>query len=646
MSYKTKKLRKKIKSSFKKSANFFLRFNDLFISKLKYIILMHWTYPKKIFLGIIIIWIIGAILLYLPCSFNYDSYVYVNNEYVLNFNRSISNTYLNLQTQDFHYNFLDALFTSASAFTNTGLSVINSIETDYSIFGQFIIFVLIEVGGFGYISLFYLIGKTLKKFIKRNLFNTTLLNIERGGTKLSNSSFMILKIFFFLLILQIIFTFVLSIIFYTTPFYIQQNLQNLLTSNDGWKSIQFQVGSQNYNIASSQLTFDNGVYDTKNIPYLGLTFDNTSNITNSCYGNYGASFWHGLFITASAINNAGFDLFGGSSLQLFRNDSGISIQVLILILIYIGGIGFPVIYDLSIQFDWFFKYKILYQCFNKYEYAKLNRERLSGFSKLCLLSSLIVAIVSILLMFLTEYVGINSVFPTIVNYPNTIEITLSDNSIKTIAIWGQNPSANKNFAIFFNCFSCRSAGFSTINFQNMTETSVFIMAVLMFIGTSPSSTGGGIRTTTLFIIFKSMMNWFRGINSTTFFKRKIPNKTVKNAFAIFLSSLIIIFGFTMIMYITSNQAILDKNLVIQNYNQTGYKITFIEFLFEVCSAFGTSGNSVGITESNFVQPWNLAILIILMFIGQLGITSTNFLLARKVPKNHENTYLEEDIRIG
>ena len=649
--------KRKIKNRIKRTSLSVKSFNFSVSKKLKFLLLMHWTFPKKIFLGILIIWIFGAILLYTPWAINYESYTYVNNEYVFKLSqiKDVNIFISQHSSNEFHYNFLQAIFTSASAFTNTGLTIVSSIGSEFSIFGQFVVFALIEVGGFGYASLFYLFGKMIRKISKKDLFSTSLLNIERGGTKVSDSSKMIVKIFFIMVIFQLIFTFVLSGFFFSTPLYEQQSWENLLnklsiTNPNG----KFDIG--NFKGITLQ-----EIKDVSNDNLFSLTFDNIEKKLIPTHGDYGKSFWYAMFISCSSINNAGFDLFGSTSLQLLRNDYGIPIQFIVLILVFLGGIGFPVLYDILIQLEWFWKYKIMFKIFKKKEYSRLIKPKLSNFAKLCLLSALIVSIISILILFLTEYIGSNNHLEielsqeggkmiksnvSLMNYPDFV--IFKDSEIEPIIInfWGNNPSFNKNFSVIFNALCCRSAGFSTVNFQSLSEASIIIFSILMFIGTSPSSTGGGIRTTTLFIIFKSLFSWFRGVERTSVFKRKVPIKTINNSYLVFLSGLVLVSFFTVIMYVTSNHTILDNNLVKDFYDNKGKVLDFSSFFFEACSAFGTSGNSFGITGSSHIQAWNLIILMILMFIGQMGVSSSLLLFARKVPKKRETFYLEEDIRIG
>lgn len=639
-------IKRVIKTKFKRKSNYVKNSFYSLSKKMKYLKLMHWTYPKKIFLGILIILILGACLLYCPFSFNYESYQYVNNEYIFQFKNNLLDYYVGLETKEIHYNFIDALFMASSAFTDTGFSII-TVGSDLSAFGQVVIYTLIQIGGFGYISLFYLIGKALRNITKKNLFSTSLLNIERGGTKISNSSAMITKIFLVILSLQLFFAFLLSGVFYAYPFKIQQSWEQLIKSYPIGTEFSFSINGKDYVFNISDNNINN---------LISLTFDNVDGAVIPAYHNFGLSLWYSLFLCGSAINNAGFDLFGSTSLQLFRNDIGIFIQFIILILVVIGGIGFPVIYDLSLRFQWFLKYKISYKIMHKQIYAHIEKPRFGSFTKMCLWSCLIVSLISIAVLFFTEYAGKNSFttldinnvqnYFSIINFPEYVTISPDTNSAQTIHFFGSSPELNKNLSIIFTALSTRSAGFSTVDIVNFTEPSIIVLSILMFIGASPSSTGGGIRTTTLTVILKSMLSWLRGLNTTSFAKRRIPYKTVSNAYLIFVVSMIMLILMSLLLYITSEIEINGKNLVAEEFKNKSIYYGFSYFFFECASAFGTTGLTVGIVNSQYIQWWNLLILIVLMFIGQLGISSTLLIFARKVPKKIESAYLEENVRLG
>lgn len=610
------KLRKKFKK-FKKfhSMNNRKKWNK-FKSNVNHIIMMHWTWPKKVFLAIFVIIFIGTICLYLPISYNYKYYEYVNNEYVFWFNTQTQDSLLINHDVPVTFNFVDALYLSVSSFTTTGLSGKIEIGTQMSFFGQFVVWVLLGVGGFGYASLFYLLGSLIKKVTNKPFFSSSISHIERGGTKITDSTKMIFRLFFMILLIQAIFTIIFTLIFYFTPFYVQQNVQNRP----------------------------------------GLTVD--SDIVYSSYNNFGQSLWKSLFLASAAINNSGFDLFGSSSLSLFRNDVGIVVQCLVLILFLFGGIGFPVIYDLSKRMEWTFKYIFLYRICNIKKFAYLEKEKFSSFSKICLISSLIIIIVSLVFTYLIEYLsqfkydGVNqniydmqgNVITPLYKYP---EVVIGESTKKEVKPFGNNHLSNLNFSIFFNTMSTRSAGFSTISMTNISEGTKWIFIILMFIGTSPSSTGGGLRTTTIAILCKSSFSYLGGMDKTSLFKRNIPQNNVLKAFIVTFFGAATLITFSIITYLLSSIKDADgSNLFLEMQKNENIYLTVTDFIFESSSSFGTCGLSAGIMTSQYVRWWSRIPIIILMFIGQLGMSQTFEIFARKVPKNNNPKYIEQSIRIG
>lgn len=649
MKNKINKIKKDLKTTVRRSSKEFSYLQQEISKKASNLKLMHWTFPKKMFLGLLIILLIGACLLYAPISFNYESYEYIDNKFHFVLKNNFPNEYIDEPNRFLEYNFLDALFMASSAFTNTGFSLVN-IGYDFSAFGQFVTYVLIQVGGFGYISLFYLIGMALRNVTKKNLFSTSLLNIERGGTKVSNSSKMILRIFIIILFIQLLFSIIISLVLCFYPFKLQENWNHLVGQTFANTNYRFQ-----FTLEGNEYNFS--FLDQHINKLFILTFDNVNGDTLPTYGNYGLSLWHGLFMTGSAINNAGLDVFGSTSIAMFRNDVGVFIQICILFLLIIGGIGFPVIYDISLFFEWFYKYKIKYRVFKKTEYSYINKPKLTSFSKICIYTWFFVSLLSLILLFIIEYSGQKPIpfsdenniqnYLSISNYPEYINILNENNEVvHTIKIFGDAPIFNKNFAIFFSSLSSRSAGFSTIDMNIFTETSIIILSILMFIGTSPSSTGGGIRTTTFAIVVKSLFSWIRGLETTSFFKRKVPSSNIMNSYLIMIIALCLILFMAGIMYITSSSDINGLNLIPDEFQKKSIYYSFSYFLFECASAFSTSGLTIGITNSDSFQWWNLTFLIILMFIGQLGVSSTLLIFARKTPKKIESSFLEQTVRIG
>nr|MDE5553075.1 hypothetical protein [Malacoplasma sp.] len=465
-----------------------------------------------------------------------------------------------------------------------------------------------------------LIGKALKKITNKNIFSSAILNIERGGTKITQSPAMIVRIFFVILCVQIFFAFILSSLFYSLPFYEQKNM--LLSDSKNFADVS---NMYSLSVNSSKLYFT--------------------------YQNYANSLWAGIFMTASSLNNAGIDLFGTNSLEMFRNDNGIIILSFILIMFTIGGIGFPVIYDINIMLSWYWNYYILDKFLKKKTLSYLEKPKFSSFSKICLSTSLIMIAVVLSLVFMCEYIAPNlssdssNNHVSIISYPSV----LYDASGNAYYPFGKNVETNKNFSLFFTSMSTRaSAGFTTLNMKNLNESTIWILIFSIFIGASPSSTGGGIRVTTVAILSRSIMGLLRGVNKVSLFKRNIPTKNIIYAFVVLIVSIGLILFVSLIMFWTTDGK-LNVGTKLSNDGISwlgGNSYSYSYFIFESVSAFGTSGLSSGIIYVDNFGWWNIVLIIILMFIGQMGMYTSLTTFARKIPKKKESYYQEEYVRIA
>jgi trk system potassium uptake protein TrkH len=176
---------------------------------------------------------------------------------------------------------------------------------------------------------------------------------------------------------------------------------------------------------------------------------------------------------------------------------------------------------------------------------------------------------------------------------------------------------------FFFSTSARTAGFATYNVGNFTNASLFVLIILMFIGASPGSTGGGIKTTTVFTLFKSAFSVTMNRHCGAF-KRKLSSEIIMKAFLL---------AFLAMMWVCLSTLLLC--ILEPEY-------TFIQILFEVVSGFGTVGLSTGITPD--LKPISELIIVITMFIGRVGpLTIASLWTVR--PKTSV-CYSEEAITIG
>ncbi len=384
--------------------------------------------------------------------------------------------------------FIDALFTSFSAVSDTGLIVLDT-PNDFTLFGKIVILTLLQVGGLGYMSFttFFLLTFGQKISFRDRLILAESLNYP-GASGLIR---FIKRVFFFVIFFEIIGTLLI--------------FSSLIRSFDFLKA-------------------------------------------------FGLSFFHAV----SAFNNAGFSLFSNNLIS-YRDDLVINFTIALLIIC--GGIGFFVLNEI-------------------YLYYKKELNRISTHTKLVVGTSLYLIIFGSLGILLFEFE----------NYRGLWQYSWFDRILSA----------------FFTSISSRTAGFNTIDLSGFTDATLSLISSLMFIGASPGSTGGGIKTTTFAVIMLAIYNYIKGSTEVNINYRRINEGQIYKALVIFSISFI---------YIT----------LIALYLSKLEKITFTHSLFETISAFSTVGLSVGNGDvlslsANFS---NLGKIIIMatMFIGKIGILS-------------------------
>ncbi len=277
--------------------------------------------------------------------------------------------------------------------------------------------------------------------------------------------------------------------------------------------------------------------------------------------------YYGIFHSVSAFNNAGFSLFSDNLMQ-YRGD--LTVNLVISTLIIIGGIGFIVISEL-------------------YNYWKKKVFRISVHTRLVLTTTIFLILTGSVLVYFFEH-----------SNPHTFQ----DFSLK-----------EKILSSYFASVSPRTAGFNTLDYSAMRLETLFLTIILMFIGASPGSTGGGIKTTVFAIILVSLASIIRNMRDTVIFKRRIPIETVSKAHLLVMLALI----FVIIM-----------SLVIIRLENT----TYMKAMFEVTSAFGTVGLSIGDggvrSLSAIFSPVGKLLISFAMFAGRLGpLTLAIALVSRK-----------------
>ncbi len=286
------------------------------------------------------------------------------------------------------------------------------------------------------------------------------------------------------------------------------------------------------------------------------------------------SIYFSIFHAISAFNNAGFDLFG-TSLEGYFGDPIINLTIISLIVL--GGLGFAVIVELL---GWEGKKKFSLQ------------------TKLVLTVTGLLTIVSFAIIFVLETGNLN---------------TIADASL-----------GDKIISSFFLSITPRTAGFNTIPTGSLRSTTLFFIVIAMFIGASPGSTGGGIKTTTFGLIVVTAFNKIKNKKDIEFYKRRVDYEVVFKALTIILLALMIVLMMTFILTITEDGQ-------------------FLEILFEVVSAFGTVGLSTGITGE--LTSIGRVLIIITMFLGRVGPLTLALALGQKV-KHGKYRYPEEKIMVG
>ncbi|MDO5718399.1 MAG: TrkH family potassium uptake protein [Tissierellia bacterium] len=433
--------------------------------------------PRLLAFGFLLVILVGSIILSLPIS-------------------SASGEYTNL---------LDASFTATSAVCVTGLATVNTLEY-WSSFGHFIILMLIQFGGLGFMTWAILIALIMKKRI---------------------------------------------------------TLKERLVIHEQMNAISLQ-GMVRLVIYVLKATF---IIEIAGAVLLGFTFIPRFGI--------GKGIWYSIFHSISAYCNAGFDLIGSESLAPFAK----SIMVILPIsfLIMIGGIGFSVIMDIT---------------------SKKKFKHFTAHAKLALSVSATLVLTGMVIFFLLEYGN--------------------ENTIKSFSLY------DKILASFFQSVTTRTAGFCALNQAMIRDSSAVVSIVLMFIGGSPAGTAGGVKTTTMGLLFYTTLSEIKGQSDVNMFNRRIPFNTVRKALAVVIISMCWVLLITLILTVTESNS-------------------FINLLFEATSAFGTVGLSRSVTPT--LTNVGKMLIMITMYLGRLGPMTLAFAFTKR---QTARTYREPrgDILVG
>lgn len=404
-------------------------------------------------------------------------------------------------------NFLDSIFTATSATCVTGLVTVDT-GTHWSMFGQTVIMILIEIGGLGFMSFAAFIAILLGK--KITLKNRLIMQEAMNAFSIQGLVKMVKYV--------LVFTF----------------------------AIQFGGAV----LLSTQL-----------IPEFGL----------------GKGMFYSIFHSVSTFCNAGFDLFGNFN-SLTQYHSNPVVLLTISALIVIGGLGFTVLIEI-------------------YNYR--SKKKFSMHSKVVLLITGILIVGGAIIIFMLEY--------------------------KNPATLGPMSFFDKVINSILASITPRTAGVNSISTDGMTLGGKFLTIILMFIGGSPGSTAGGLKTTTFGIILFTVICVIRGREDTEIFGRRFSKELVYKSFSL------LFIGMTLVMFVTMILTIVEPGE------------SFISLLYEATSAFGTVGLTTGVTTR--LSEAGKIIIIIMMYLGRVGPLTVALALANKQKKSKVK-YPEGKVLIG
>lgn len=402
--------------------------------------------------------------------------------------------------------FIDALFVATSGISTTGLSLVD-IGSYYTLFGQLVLLVLVQIGGLGYMVFILLVAYIVgykPSFYTRVAFQESL-----AGTSLGEMRRMTKQVILFTVFFELFGAIMLSI------------------------------------------------YWMHEFPVV-------------------EAIYLGIFHSVSGFCTAGFGLFSNNMIPIQNN---IFINLVIDIICFAGAMGFFVLADLTS----FFSRKI----------TRKHGPWLSLHSKLALIVAVALMVIGALFVYFTE---------------------------RKI-----NPAGNSVLTATFQAISASTTtGYNSVDIGSMNRNSLLMLIILMFVGASPGSTGGGIKTTTLAVMVIALWALFTGREDVNVFRRRIPFFTVRKAFVLGLTATLLV--------------VLD--LLIMLFTESG---SFEQILFEIVSAFGNVGLSTGITPTLSIV--GKITLTITMFIGRVGPLAIGLSMIGK-PRPVKYQYSEERVYIG
>ena len=408
---------------------------------------------------------------------------------------------------------IDALFTSTSAVCVTGLIVVDT-GSYFTLFGQWIILGLIQIGGLGVMT----ISVSLFGLMKRNISFRQRMAMQEvySHTPRQDIVHLVVGIIFFTLIMEALGT---ALFFWR------------------W------------------------------------------------HGEYGVvqGFYLSLFHAVSAFCNAGFSLFPDS---MVRFSHSLTINLALSGLIIFGGIGFPVLYELKQRWS-----------------GKARRPRLSVQTKAVLITTGALIVGGTVMFYLLEGAA------------------LAGEGMSRRGVW---------LTSVLQSVTCRTAGFNSVDIGSLGDATLAMMIFLMFIGASPGSCGGGVKTTTLALLVAFSISRVGRMKRVNLFHKSIPHDTITRSFSLVLLSIGCI---SLVLFM----------LLLGASNEASRHATFLSFLFETVSAFATVGLSMGATAD--LNLWGKGWIIFMMLVGRVGVLTLSYIIVG-AGTTRGVEYSEENVMIG
>jgi potassium uptake TrkH family protein len=304
----------------------------------------------------------------------------------------------------------------------------------------------------------------------------------------------------------------------------------------------------------------------------------------------GDRFFFALFHSISAFCNAGFSTLGNDNMYHEAFRYAYTFQLIVAFLIIFGGIGFGIL--LNILSSVKARAHQLYSRFFKHETYRFRPPIINLNTTIVIITTLILIVGGTVLYFIFEYHNVLRDHPTL--YGKLVQS-------------------------FFGSVTPRTAGFNTVDIAKLTIPTLMIYLLLMWIGGSPGSTAGGIKTSVFAVATINIFNQIMGKERFEIGKRELPSSSVHKTFAIISLSLIAL-------------GMAATLIVIKD----GSKFDLLKIVFETFSALGTVGLSMGITP--FLSDFSKVVLVITMFIGRVGFISILIGMIRLFTRDHEKSY--------